>query len=163
MANAFLITPNDISNFREMPFDFLSNMYSSPLTMLGHTFECAEAAFHAHKALGNDEAVARFAQMNGFEAKRYGRAVALRFDWNTAKLVVMRDVIRAKFAPGSQLATKLLNTGTKRLVESNTWHDVYWGVCNGKGQNMLGTILMERRAALRGISASPNERSRLVQ
>ena len=41
----------------------------------------------------------------------------------------------------------LLATGTAELIEGNTWNDTYWGVCNGKGKNMLGKTLMDCRAA----------------
>ena len=33
----------------------------------------------------------------------------------------------------------------KELVEGNTWNDTLWGVCEGKGRNILGIILMEIR------------------
>jgi hypothetical protein len=32
----------------------------------------------------------------------------------------------AQFAPGSPLATRLLATGTRDLVEGNNWGDSYW-------------------------------------
>lgn len=148
MANAYPILPTDISDFRVVPYDFLSNMYSTPVTILGRTFECAEAAFQAHKVI-NPADREQFVGLNGYEAKRLGRKVALRRDWGMSRLPCMREVIEAKFYPGSKLAIKLLNTGNKRLVEGNSWNDVYWGVCNGKGQNWLGRILMERRTELR--------------
>jgi ribA/ribD-fused uncharacterized protein len=151
MANAYPILPNDISDFRVVPYDFLSNMYSSPVTILGQTFECAEAAFQAHKVTTIPE-LKQFVGLNGYEAKRLGRQVTLRYDWPQIKLQVMANVLEAKFRPGSELTYKLLNTGNKRLVEGNTWNDVYWGVCNGKGQNKLGQLLMERRAFLRGVA-----------
>ena len=31
------------------------------------------------------------------------------------------------------------------IVEGNTWGDVFWGVCNGIGENHLGNILMDVR------------------
>lgn len=31
------------------------------------------------------------------------------------------------------------------IYEGNDWHDVYWGVCNGVGENMLGKMLMKIR------------------
>ena len=151
MANAYPILPTDISDFRVMPYDFLSNMYSSPVNIMGRTFECAESAFQSHKVT-TDAEIAQFVGLNGYEAKRLGRKVTLRYDWPTVKLAVMREVIAAKFLPGTELTYKLLNTGNKRLVEGNTWNDVYWGVCNGKGQNWLGKILMERRAYLMGVA-----------
>jgi predicted NAD-dependent protein-ADP-ribosyltransferase YbiA (DUF1768 family) len=68
------------------------------------------------------------------------------------KVDVMRDLIAQKFAVGSELADRLLATGDQELVEGNTWGDTFWGVCDGVGENWLGRLLMERRAALRGRS-----------
>ena len=39
--------------------------------------------------------------------------------------------------------------GEEYLEEGNTWHDTYWGVCNGKGKNKLGKILMQVREELK--------------
>ena len=33
----------------------------------------------------------------------------------------------------------------KILIEGNWWKDTYWGVCDGKGQNKLGELLMKVR------------------
>ena len=45
-------------------------------------------------------------------------------------------------------------TGDAELIEGNTWHDNYWGVCscskcNGRGKNRLGKLLMKVREELR--------------
>jgi len=34
------------------------------------------------------------------------------------------------------------------LVEGNSWNDVWWGVCEGEGENHLGRILMDIRAEI---------------
>jgi len=89
-------------------------------------------------------------KLNPSEAKRLGRRVRLRSDWEQVKYDVMLDVVRAKFNQHPDLAQKLLATGDEELVEGNDWGDTYWGVCNGRGKNMLGKILMRVRAELRG-------------
>ena len=89
-------------------------------------------------------------KLNLSEAKRLGRRVRLRSDWEQVKYDVMLDVVRAKFNQHPDLAQKLLATGDEELVEGNDWGDTYWGVCNGRGKNMLGKILMRVRAELRG-------------
>jgi predicted NAD-dependent protein-ADP-ribosyltransferase YbiA (DUF1768 family) len=61
----------------------------------------------------------------------------------------MRNLIRQKFKKDSLLGTRLLLTGDELLVEGNSWGDVFWGVCNGIGENNLGKILMEQRAAIK--------------
>lgn len=91
------------------------------------------------------------------EAKRRGRAIKARPDWEEVKDQVMLDVLRIKFAPGTELAKKLLATGSEELVELNTWHDSYWGVCqctmctNRPKKNQLGKTLMQIRDELRGV------------
>ena len=65
----------------------------------------------------------------------------------------MRGVLQAKFEQHPDLRSLLLSTGDARLVESATVdNDVnrLWGEVNGVGKNMLGLLLMELRAELRG-------------
>jgi predicted NAD-dependent protein-ADP-ribosyltransferase YbiA (DUF1768 family) len=74
----------------------------------------------------------------------------VRPDWDDTKINTMLTLLRQKFALGSELAKKLLDTGNRDLVEGNTWGDTFWGVCKGQGENMLGKLLMQVRAELRG-------------
>ncbi len=60
----------------------------------------------------------------------------------------MHSVLRAKFAV-PELRDALLATGDAELVEGNTWSDVYWGVCGGRGRNQLGRTLMRIRDDIR--------------
>lgn len=127
---------------------FLSNFYESPITIDGVTYKNSEAAFHAHKC---PELRYRFVNLNPRDAKRLGRSVKLRPDWEQVKDDVMRKVIRAKFTQHDNLKQKLLATGNAVLEEGNTWHDLYWGVDANtrQGKNTLGKILMEIRDELR--------------
>jgi hypothetical protein len=61
----------------------------------------------------------------------------------------MRELLARKFAPGSELAARLLTTGDAPLVEGTTWGGRFRGVCRGEGQNWLGRLLMEQRDRLR--------------
>jgi predicted NAD-dependent protein-ADP-ribosyltransferase YbiA (DUF1768 family) len=74
--------------------------------------------------------------------------VPIRSDWDEVKVEVMRALVRIKFS--TDLQPHLLSTGEAELVEGNWWGDQFWGVCDGKGENWLGRILMETRAAFRG-------------
>ena len=78
------------------------------------------------------------------EAKKLGRRINLRPDWETAKDQVMEKLLRQKFQI-PELRRLLTNTGTARLEEGNTWGDTYWGTVNGVGQNKLGLTLMRIR------------------
>lgn len=80
-------------------------------------------------------------------AKKMGRSVSLRPDWEDIKDDVMLEGLYRKFAD-DELAEWLLDTGDEELIEGNWWGDRYWGVCNGVGQNKLGKLLMKVREEL---------------
>jgi len=69
--------------------------------------------------------------------------------WQERIVLVMREVLRAKFSQNQALAQLLLSTGERKLVE-HTPKDRFWGDGgDGSGENQLGKLLMELRAALR--------------
>jgi N-glycosidase YbiA len=130
-------------------YAFLSNFWSSPITLDGITYPTVEHAFQAAKAINPPERQRIAALPTPGAAKRAGRKVAIRPDWERVKVGIMEDLVRRKFAD-PELAGKLLATGEEDLVEGNTWNDRFWGVCRGSGRNELGKILMRVRAELRG-------------
>lgn len=137
-----------IDSFREENF-FLSNFYEAPVTYLGRTYLCNEAAFQAQKCMTEEEKEP-FTKMRPAESKKAGRKVLLRPDWEQVKVGIMEEIVRAKFMQNEDLKQQLLATGDAELEEGNTWNDTFWGVHlkNGKGQNHLGKILMKVRAEL---------------
>ena len=139
-------------------YDFLSNFYPAEIELDGIVYSTAETAFQAQKALDMEERKA-FAVLPPAKAKRAGRRLALRSDWEVVKLGIMERIVRAKFAQHPELAERLVATGTLPLVEGNAWHDVYWGadVNTGEGENHLGKILMKVRDELVKIEEVKNE------
>ena len=83
-------------------YAFLSNFYTAPVTFDGLTYESNEAAFQAQKTLDLSERK-RFAYMNPSEAKRAGRHVALRPDWEEVKNAYMLAICREKFIQNNGL------------------------------------------------------------
>ena len=81
--------------------------------------------------------------------KKIGKLVKVRKDWGSKKIHIMNWAVREKFK-NKELSEMLLSTGDVELIEGNTWGDTFWGVCNNKGKNHLGKILMEVRRELRG-------------
>ena len=136
-----------IDNFRGNYY-FLSNFYPVAIRYNWMVYGNAEAAFQAQKVLTDAER-RPFISMSATNAKKYGRKVKLRPDWEDVKLVVMYDIVLAKFTQNPSLKEMLIATGNAELVEGNTWGDRYWGVCNGTGSNYLGKILMAVREQLR--------------
>src|SRR5690606_8356964 len=73
-----------------------------------------------------------------------------REDWDSVKLKVMREILRAKADQHEYVRRKLLATGDRELIE-DSWRDDYWGWGpNRAGQNMLGKLWMEVRGELKG-------------
>jgi ribA/ribD-fused uncharacterized protein len=81
---------------------------------------------------------------NPAEVKKIGSKIKLRTGWDEKKLEVMNWAVRQKFKDET-LSEMLLSTGGQELIEGNWWKDYFWGVCNGKGDNNLGKILMTVR------------------
>lgn len=90
-----------------------------------------------------------FAELDASDAKKLGRQVPLRGDWEEVKDNIMYEICKAKFTQNEDLKEKLLATGNDILEEGNTWGDRVWGTVNGVGENRLGKILMRVREELR--------------
>lgn len=134
---------------------FLSSFHPVVVYLDGVACPSVEVAYQAAKTLDPAERALIFNAKTPGIAKRLGRSLTIRPDWNAIRLDVMADLIRQKFAPGTPLAAQLLSTGDAELIEGNYWHDTFWGVCNGRGENHLGRLLMAQRAYLRSLTVSP--------
>lgn len=138
---------NMIDSFKGKYY-FLSNFYVAPVMYEGLLYQNNEAAFQSAK-VKDLELRKQFCELNPSIAKKKGRNVPLRNDWEDIKDEVMYQCVKDKFTRNLDLKQRLLDTGYKELVEGNTWNDTYWGVCRGKGKNVLGKILMKVRDELR--------------
>ena len=136
-----------INSFRG-EYSFLSNFYEAPVEYEGLTYRSSEAAYQAQKCADPKECEA-FTTMHPAEAKKAGRTVTLRKDWEDVKISVMTGIIRAKFEQNPDLAERLIATKDIYLEEGNNWGDRVWGTVNGEGANNLGLILMDTRKFLR--------------
>ncbi len=127
-------------------YDFLSNFYKSQVEYEGIVYPTSEHAYQAAKSLNLEvkKDVAAIPSPSG--AKKYGKTIQLRKDWEFVKLKIMYEIVSSKFK-NSELAKKLLDTGDAILEEGNNWYDTYWGIYlpTGKGENNLGKILMTVR------------------
>ncbi len=131
-------------------FDFLSNFHPAHVALDGVRYDTVEHAFQAAKTTDKIERrEVRNADTPG-KAKKLGRKVTLRPDWNEIKVTVMTNLVRQKFDRHQELKQQLLETGDAELEEGNTWRDTFWGVSlkSGKGRNELGKILMKIRDEL---------------
>ena len=146
-------------------YHFLSNMYRSPGCTIDSipvpTNEHRYQAFKAMNAEGRNFVLykdltspsdlslfdpAKFTSAH--EAKRRGRIIPSdKLWWEENKIYIMLEGLKEKFST-PKLAEKLRATGDLYLEETNWWGDHFWGVCDGKGKNVLGLLLMQVRKEL---------------
>lgn len=127
---------------------FLSNMFLVPIVYKGRVYGSSESAYQAQKCAKDEDKNAFMYGGNPYEAKKLGKKVERRIDFEDIKLEVMKEILTIKFRI-PELRKQLLDTGDLHLEEANYWGDMYWGTCRGVGENHLGRILMEIREEIR--------------
>jgi ribA/ribD-fused uncharacterized protein len=141
-----------IINWFRGDYGFLSNFYPCKIVIGNLTFWSTESAYQALKCTEYADMV-QFCKLGPDEAKyrarELKRAGKCKPNWEDMSLEIMEDLIRVKFSVHQDLKQKLLDTGDAELIEGNNWGDVFWGQCNGVGENHLGKILMKIREELR--------------
>ena len=136
-----------IEKFRGDYF-FLSNFYPVEISMGGQVYPTLEHAYQASKTFDIDERMTVQYTPTPGKAKRMSSDLTVRKDWDSVKVSIMRHLLEQKFSK-PQLRKMLLETGNKKIVEGNTWGDTFWGICKGKGENVLGKLLMEIREEIK--------------
>lgn len=141
-------------------YRFLSNFHPCNLKMYFVEldkiiiFPTVEHYYQAMKSENWEDWIKISKLIRAGEAKRAGRKLPIREDWEAIKLTIMDNALRIKFNMNwnKDLCFQLIETGNAELIEGNYWHDNYWGVCycpkcqKIKGQNVLGNLLMSIRS-----------------
>lgn len=140
-----------ITRFWDKHF-FLSNFYITFEEILfeGEIYPSVENAYHAAKTL-DKKLRKKFTSCSAREAKKLGKQIKLRPDWEQVKFDVMFELLKQKF-DDPRLKKMLLDTGDAELIEGNTWGDTIWGCVDVEGewvgQNHLGKMLMKIRSGI---------------
>lgn len=138
-----------ISSFKG-EYAWLSNMEPCPILHKGKIYSCVETPYQMEKC-ANEEDKARFARYDGYEAKREGKKIQVRADWDDVKVKIMGSLLKKKFINIPSFRARLEATGDQEIVEGNYWHDNFWGNCtcprcsHVEGRNALGKMLMQIR------------------
>lgn len=140
----------------EKPYGVFSNLYKRAIRFEGEDYPTAEHAYQAGKARKKSvrDWILSAPSPSLVAMAAHGLYTwDIVEDWSAIKIERMRRVLRAKFSQHEDLKDLLLKTGEARLVEAGKTNNAvnrFWGEVNGNGQNMLGVLLMEIRAELRG-------------
>lgn len=123
-------------------YRFLSNFYvlPKPIPHDGILYPTTEHAYQAAKTLDFRARFEISKLATPGMAKRAGGGLVLRPDWAKAKTRIMYELVLIKFVLNQDLRWKLIDTYPNKLVEGNSYGDTFWGVCNGVGENKLGSI-----------------------
>jgi hypothetical protein len=121
---------------------FLSNFSDDGFKIDGHFYKTNEHFFQTMKTLNENEREKVRKAETPSKAKKIGRRVTLRNNWNDLRVPIMYAGLKAKFKQNPEIKKKLVETKDAILVEGNNWNDFYWGRCKGKGENILGKLLM---------------------
>lgn len=125
-------------------YRFLSNFWPAQVEFDGWDYPTVEHAYQAAKCLEHESRISIRAAATPGVAKRMGRFIKIRHDWDEIKVPIMENLLRQKFSH-KPLMDLLLLTEDKYIEETNTWNDTFWGVCNGTGKNVMGNLLMKIR------------------
>lgn len=137
--------PEEILQFKD-DYAFLSNDYLSEVTYEGIAYPCATSAFLGSKC--DDPAQRKaIAMMSPEKAKRKYNGIRGSADWEERKISIMKEIVRLKFRQHPELMDRLIETGNRKLISGGK-KDSFWDVnlITWKGENHLGTILMDIRA-----------------
>lgn len=137
-------------------YKFLSNFYPAQVSYEGIIYPTVEHAYVAAKTcdFSFKKQISNLTSTQAGKAKRMGRKIKLRPDWEKVKDEIMLNLLRRKFDKPI-LRGNLLATGYQDLIEGNYWHDNYWGSCfcdkciRSPGHNKLGKLLMQVREEIK--------------
>lgn len=123
-------------------YAFLSNFHPSRIIVFSRNYPTVEHAYQALKCKHEHEHNYIQQLATPGQAKRAGRRVVMKEDWQNLKYSIMLTCVTAKFTQHIELTMKLVNTSPSHLEEGNDWGDTLWGTVDGVGDNLLGNILM---------------------
>jgi ribA/ribD-fused uncharacterized protein len=129
-------------------YRWLSNFHLCEVHYEGLIYTSSEGAYQSAKTT-DSWLRESFTKEEPSKTKKMGQELRIRSGWDRMKVQVMYDVLTDKFTRNQDLKSKLLETGSKYLEETNYWGDTFWGVCEGKGKNVLGELLMKVRNELK--------------
>jgi len=146
--------------FYEQEFYVLSNFSSFKVKWRGIDFDTSEQAYHFAKFTDKDNngiseiatSIARDIRCarSAHDAFKIAERNKLHrhIDWNDMRLSIMEEILRFKVSQHEYVYKKLLETGSRELIE-DSWRDSFWGWGPNKdGENALGKLWMKIRSDL---------------
>lgn len=138
---------------RTLYFNVFSNFFEEPIEIDGVSWKSGEHYYQAAKFAEDRPHVdpRYFDEIRDASTPSEAKLLADTFSRMEAsqqteyRLAVMEKMLRVKFAPGTRMHSRLIQTGNIDLVHESE-KDLFWGQTrSGEGQNLLGHLLMQIR------------------
>jgi hypothetical protein len=144
-----LETSGKIVGFYEREFYCFSNFSSFSVRWKGRLWQTSEHAYQAAHFLKTAPNLAEkiYKAKSAHEAYKIAKANADRApkDWHEKKAAIMEEIVRNKLRQNPYILHKLIQTGSRRIVEDSP-KDSFWGWGKDRnGRNELGKIWMKMR------------------
>lgn len=137
-------------------YRWLSNFTPVDIEFRGNIFPSVEHAYVSAKSK-DPKFIKTCMDSNNSpgKIKRLCRSIEIVSNWSEVKDLVMSELVNKKFNT-EPFKTLLINTGDSIIVETNKWHDNYWGSCRcvrcgDRGKNTLGKLIMRIRDDINGV------------
>ncbi len=133
--------------FYEREYYVFSNFSSFILEWKGRVWMTSEHAYHSERFEDTAMKDEVYAMRSAHDAFTYAQTHKhlQRSDWDDIKIAIMKEILHAKVAQHAYVKKKLLESGSREIIE-DSWRDDFWGWgANKDGKNMLGKLWMEVR------------------
>lgn len=142
----------EIIGFYEREYYVLSNFSAFAIIWKGNFCLTSEHAYHTEKFEDEElkETIRKTMSAHDSQKVSHQHKDKYRKDWNEVKVGIMKEILWEKVNQHPYIKKKLIESGSRQLVE-DSWRDDFWGWGPNKdGQNQLGKLWMEIRKELEG-------------
>ena len=131
--------------FMKNEYAWLSNMclFPKPITVNDEKIKSSEHYYHSRKTTDPVLRKQILEMDNPYEVKKFCKTIKIRDDWDDIKISVMEEASNIKYSI-TYFRLKLIAC-KEPIIEENKHYDIFWGTCNGKGENHHGKILSKIR------------------
>jgi ribA/ribD-fused uncharacterized protein len=142
--------PKDPVFFYPPEFYVFDNFSSFQIDFNGYHYPTCEHAYQATKFTETAPEISHQIEnaKSAHDALKIAQAHKDKLppNWHQTKIAIMKDILRHKIDQHPYVLKKLLESGTREIIE-DSWRDSEWGWGEDKtGKNLLGKLWIELRS-----------------